>query len=126
MLVLLLPMSGCSNADPGRSNPEAGPPGPCPTNAIECPDSGPVPTYTQDVLPILEAHCVVCHGAGGVKQDVPLTPYSNFVKRTGTSLRAQTAISKVLNCEMPPPPEPRVSEVERETLVCWYARGRAQ
>jgi hypothetical protein len=23
------------------------------------------PTYTEDVLPILEAHCVRCHGAGG-------------------------------------------------------------
>jgi mono/diheme cytochrome c family protein len=99
---------------------------PCPTNDVECADSGPPPTYTNDVAPILDAHCTGCHGPGGENQDVPLTSYALLMKRSGTSTRAQTAIANVQNCKMPPPPLPRLSEAERTTLVCWFAGGRLE
>lgn len=92
---------------------------PCATGTIECPDSGPAPTYSGDVAPILSAHCTGCHGPGGENQDVPLTTYQDLATRP-------TAISFVLACKMPPPPLAALSAPERETLVCWYSRGKAK
>ena len=98
----------------------------CPTASIECSDAGAPPTYTDDVAPILAAHCIGCHGPGGENQDVPLTSYSALMTKTGTSTRAQTAIADVLNCTMPPSPLPRLSEAERTTFVCWFAGGKTK
>jgi hypothetical protein len=129
--VLAVPMMiGCAERNPGDGKGflggEAGSVAPCPTNAVECPDSGAPPTYSNDVAPILEAHCTGCHGPGGENNDVPLTSYKLLMKKKGTSTVATTSISNVQDCKMPPPPLPRVSEEERRTLVCWFARGKAE
>jgi hypothetical protein len=125
--VWVLPDTVNPSENPGNGNEvlggEAGVVPPCPTNAIECPAADPPPTYTNDVAPILAAHCTGCHGPGGENQDVPLTSYALLMKRSGTSTRAQTAIADIQNCKMPPAPLPRLSEAERTTLVCWFARG---
>lgn len=121
---------GCAERDPGDGKGflggEASSVAPCPTNAIECAESGAPPTYSKDVAPILEAHCTGCHGPGGENNDVPLTTYKLLMTKKGFETRAQTSIANVQNCKMPPPPLPRVSEEERRTLVCWFAGGKAQ
>jgi hypothetical protein len=115
--------SATCSQDPGVGNGflggEEGSIGPCPSAPIECPESDPAPTYTEDVAPVLDAHCTGCHGPGGENQDVPLTSY-RLVSNN------RTAISNVLSCTMPPAPLPRLSDDERATLVCWYARGKKQ
>jgi hypothetical protein len=120
--------AGCStHGGDGRGylGGEAGIVPPCPTSAIECAESG-VPTYSHDVAPILSAHCTGCHGPGGENQDVPLTTYAQLMARTGASTRAQTAISNVVDCKMPPSPLPRLSNQDVTTLVCWFARGKVR
>jgi hypothetical protein len=120
----------CSNENRGDGEGflggEAGVVPSCPMTSVDCPESGAPPTYSEDVAPILAAHCTGCHGPGGENQDVPLTSYAALTKKSGTSLVAQTAIAGVQNCKMPPAPLPRLSEQERKTLVCWFAGGRAK
>jgi mono/diheme cytochrome c family protein len=122
---LALVFTACSD-DAGRGEGfpggEAGVVEACPTDSIECPDTEPAPTYTDDVAPLLDAHCTGCHGPGGENEDVPLTSY----RLIATDKTAKTAISDVLGCKMPPAPLPRLDAAERQTLVCWLARGKPQ
>lgn len=97
---------------------------PCPTTTPECGDSGPPPTYVNDVQPILAAHCTGCHGPGGQRADIDLTSYTSLMGRLkgGTSTVAQTAGNLVVNCQMPPPPLPRLSPSEVATFYCWLPK----
>jgi hypothetical protein len=123
LLVVLLISVGCSTTNPGDGRGflggEAGVVPACPMPLIDCPETGPPPTYADDVAPILAAHCTGCHGPGGENQDVLLTSYAALAKKNGTSSIAQTAIADVLGCKMPPSPLLRVPEQEQKTLVCW-------
>jgi len=96
---------------------------PCPSAQPECGDSGPPPTYVSDVAPILAAHCTGCHGPGGQRSDVDLTTYAKLKVTKGLETRAQTSVSYVANCQMPPPPLPRLSASEITTLYCWESGG---
>src|SRR4030081_662030 len=66
--------------------------------AIASAPSGPVPTFTKDVAPILFKNCVSCHRPGEIAQDISLVsyeaakPWADSIKKT------------VMKREMPPWP----------------------
>jgi mono/diheme cytochrome c family protein len=92
-------------------------------------DEGPAPTYHNDVVAILQKHCVRCHREG---QTTPfaLTDYATV------SAHAEMIAEVVTDERMPPwyahprygkfQNDPSLSRDERETLVRWVRSGRAE
>jgi hypothetical protein len=73
-------------------------------------------SYAKDIAPIFQAHCVMCHGAGGVESRRPLDSFAN-----ASSLR-QDALSQVYRCIMPPAGAGApLDAATRETLLGWLA-----
>jgi hypothetical protein len=85
------------------------------------PDACPVtppPSYTTDIVPILNAKCNNCHVAGEDDAPWPLTEYEHVRDWRLTILQ------QIVNCEMPPPDDPtKLTADEEETLVAWLACG---
>ncbi|HVU50463.1 MAG TPA: hypothetical protein VHL80_07235 [Polyangia bacterium] len=96
------------------------------------------PTYHNDIKPIMEAHCVRCHGAGGTKNydpDIPLinntmTPVvGDFTTFDGTKLLATVPSPQDPNrstlqysidvLPMPPPPSTALDSYDYDTIVTW-------
>jgi hypothetical protein len=88
-------------------------------------ESRPVPTYHQDVAPILAQRCTTCHTANGIAP-FPLTTYAEV--QPFTRLIRDSVISR----HMPPlPPDPddcqpiddfrAITPAERDTLLAWIA-----
>jgi len=127
-IVLALSAGACSdNRGDGRGW-LGGSPGvvaACPMTAPTCPDSG-VPTYTNDLAPILQGHCTGCHGPGGENQDKPLATYEDLKMLDNGRPRGQTAVSFAVNCQMPPPPLPPLTDRDRTTFYCWFAGGEKE
>jgi mono/diheme cytochrome c family protein len=87
-------------------------------------------TYSGQVAPILEAHCVSCHRAGANAAAVALGTYEQVRDRSASIL------SQVDSGTMPPWPidaahsapmsnDPRPSHAEVDTLRAWVATGMA-
>jgi hypothetical protein len=106
----------------------------------------PFPTYSKDIKPLMEAHCVRCHGAGGtLNADPDITPapdgsaaaaYDNvgapargyFTQladlgpgKLGLMSYATTAKPLMLLAlpYMPPPPAPPLTQYEHDLLMAW-------
>jgi hypothetical protein len=97
------------------------------------------PSYERDIVPLMEAHCIRCHGAGGTLNTDPDIPKingvqaplaSDFTSLDGvnghTGLRTYTGPTgsvlletDVNNMPMPPPPSDRLTEFERDLLFTW-------
>lgn len=89
----------------------------------------PLPTFYQDIAPILNRRCVTCHrdGAAG---PFALTSYSD------AKSHAEMLAEVVIDQRMPPwyanpkhgsfQNDPSLSRKERETLVRWVRSGRAE
>jgi hypothetical protein len=105
------------------------------------------PTYTKDVAPILNAHCVRCHGAGGTLNAYPFPVYGSVQApatcylqtydnagdcttpgTTTCQLGAKTCagmIVAVINQpvgsvqHMPPPPSDPLNDWEKDVLSKW-------
>jgi hypothetical protein len=85
--------------------------GTCPNDLpMTCPSA--VPSYTNDVAPIIQAHCVKCHSAGGVEYSRPLDTYAGVTAQTGV-------LDQVYACRMPPAPEAPLTSAERAKLLGW-------
>ena len=97
----------------------------CPRDEPVCPDAGAV-TYGSNLQPILDAKCVGCHGPGGQAASKSLATYADLLTDDGGRQRGRTAASFVLDCKMPPPPLPPLSDAERATLYCWLAGGEKE
>ena len=88
-----------------------------------------IPTFTNEVAPILYENCIVCHRAG---ENAPMS----LVTYEETRPWSRSIKSKVLAGEMPPwHADPAVglfsnrrglSDVERDTLVRWVDAGAPQ
>lgn len=96
------------------SSPAADPP---------CPDDVPAgcpavaPGFAADVAPIIAGHCQKCHAPGGMAAAFPFQTYDQIAPLAGDiNLQLQT-------CAMPPPPEPRLSAVERQAMFGWILCG---
>ncbi|MGC4093905.1 MAG: hypothetical protein QM756_39570 [Polyangiaceae bacterium] len=107
---LLLTGYGCSPSDP---DPE---PMACTVmDPTECPT--PAPTYTNDVAPIIAAHCTRCHTGIG-KEPWPLGKYEDVVDWE------QLIRADILDCSMPPPDSgEHVTNDERLTILTWIRCG---
>jgi mono/diheme cytochrome c family protein len=99
------------------------------------------PTYSHDVKPIMEAHCIRCHGAGGkLNMDVYEAPVLKSPTNTKalqgdfTRLDDANGIFGLLHYTaggaaglhlyvdtgpMPPPPAPALTNYEYDTLFTW-------
>jgi len=101
--------------------------------AAGCGNDAPLfPTYSVDVKPILEAHCIRCHGAGGTLNADPnmprLTMFPNapgpnmmddFTTFDGAAKFRGTFQMAIDTFPMPPPPSTSLTSYERDTLVTW-------
>jgi mono/diheme cytochrome c family protein len=97
------------------------------------------PTYSRQIKPLIEAHCIRCHGAGGTLNADPdsqpvmmvqgptqgdfTTLASPAMGRNGlmfyTGAGAAVMIAHVTQDPMPPPPAPALTSWEFDTLVKW-------
>jgi hypothetical protein len=107
------------------------------------------PTYTKDVAPILDAHCVRCHGAGGTLNMYPFPVYGSVQAPVKCHLQryddegdcttqgSTTCKAGAANCaalivmyinyppvdtrHMPPPPSDPLNDWEKDVLARWTA-----
>jgi len=88
----------------------------CPTLSSECPAV--VPSYTNEVAPILAAHCGQCHTRENPSGPWPLEDPSDLAD-WATSLQADLS-----ECLMPPPDaDAPLSDADRDTLHVWLMCG---
>jgi hypothetical protein len=98
------------------------------------------PRYTTDIKPIMQGHCIRCHGGGGMlNADPVIAPISNSQKPTQgdftqladkgmtfglmhyTGALAPAFKAFVDNDPMPPPPAPPLTPFEYDTLMTWMS-----
>jgi hypothetical protein len=92
------------------------------------------PTYHNDIKPIMAAHCIRCHGAGGTMNmdpDIPVimpsknqTPVlGDFTSLAGlmpfTGPNGGTLKQKIDILPMPPPPSTALDSYDYDTIVTW-------
>ncbi|MBL9190443.1 MAG: DUF1592 domain-containing protein [Opitutaceae bacterium] len=106
---------------PGSALPAAEGPKAAPTKAVAMSPQGDalLATFAGEIGPILERHCMACHGEkkqkGGMRFDQinPAMPLDQDVE-------AWLSVRDVLNAhEMPPKEERQPSERERQQIVAW-------
>jgi hypothetical protein len=89
---------------------------PCPNDLpAACPS--PVPSYSQNVAPIIAAHCLKCHAPGGQESSKDFTTYGNVFSQR------QAILTQFYSCRMPPEGEPRPTAEERALLLGWLVCG---
>jgi hypothetical protein len=99
------------------------------------------PTYKNDIAPLMEAHCIRCHGAGGMLNGDPDSQKVDGVQQPAngdfTSLQndaaghsglaaytnqmPNAALMKLFLPQMPPPPAPPLTDWEHTLLETWLA-----
>jgi hypothetical protein len=107
------------------------------------------PAFDTDVLPIFEAHCTRCHGAGpdgGALNTAyipgmgalgasgpcltqygnnlyPSTPYSCIAGAAAYTDKIQMYIQPSFSLRMPPPPAPELNTWEMDVVEAWLAEN---
>lgn len=118
----------CVTTSPGHASCEVVyPPLPQETDG-GTPDAGPVPTWCQDIRPILAASCVSsCHGAdtkGSGRSDFRLDLYEASGGVLGArDMAARIKVRAVDQQTMPPAGSPAPSAEQRDLLTRWIAGG---
>jgi uncharacterized membrane protein len=121
-----VPDSGC-DGDSAASGDGAAPGGDARDGkadaAVICPAPAPVPTFSQDVLPFLEARCNVCHSShprdGGFAP-----PSQNFETYAGFKVWAEDSLISLRQGTMPPPvSDPAATAAEYCMLKAWIDQG---
>jgi uncharacterized membrane protein len=88
----------------------------CPSPPQSCPATP--PSYSAEVSGILQAHCVLCHKAGGPGASWPLGTYDGV-----QAIRLEVE-SQVAACVMPlPDGGVALTSEERNTLLTWLVCG---
>jgi hypothetical protein len=77
-----------------------------------CPPA--VPSWMNDVEPIINRRCGACHGVGGVEQSK-----FDFSTYQGVHNSLTPIIVNVAGCLMPPPDAAAPTLAERQTLLAW-------
>ncbi len=93
-------------------------------------DDGPAPQFDRDVLPILTAHCLKCHGLEARKAGLDLRTVS-LALRGGEHGQAivkgsrdeSLLFKKVSSRAMPPDGEKKLSDAQIQTIGDWIAGG---
>jgi len=81
-----------------------------------------LPSYSDQVLPLLQQYCYGCHGNGKHKGDLALDAYTNHVAIVADQKTWERVLKMVSNQEMPPSSKPQPSLAERELLARWIER----
>jgi hypothetical protein len=93
------------------------------------PNTGPVPTWCQDIQPIMAANCVsVCHGAtttGSGRTDFRLDVYEADGGIAGAWLMAPRIHARTVVFRTMPPPaaSPQPTEEQRDLIDRWASGG---
>ena len=87
----------------------------CPHHALACPTA--VPSYAQQVAPIVGQYCALCHYAGSPYSNLSLTTYHELSYSRGGVL------GEVISCSMPPANTVLMPDSARVTLIDWIECG---
>jgi hypothetical protein len=103
------------------------------------------PSWARDIQPLMEAHCIRCHGGGGMMNGDPDVPpnkipncgspvdggaytckplLGNFTTEAGLMTYAKIGVvqmKKYLAYPMPPPPSEPLTDYEYNLLLAWIA-----
>lgn len=83
-------------------------------------DATAVPDFRRDVLPVLQSHCVKCHGPQEQNSNIRLDTLSTDLINNRRAAENWHEVLNVLNRgEMPPEDEPQLSATQRQTLTTW-------
>jgi hypothetical protein len=106
--VAALTLPACGNEDS---------PAACPgITADSCPD--PVPSYAEEIAPLLERRCQTCHTPGNDSGLWSLGDHESAAEWTETTLRV------IRNCSQPPPDSGvYLTSSERRALEAWLVCG---
>jgi hypothetical protein len=93
------------------------------------PDAPSAPSFQQDVMPILAANCVRCHGypvIGGGPALMRLDTYGDIAvddttRFSGAGINASSIAERVASDERPMPPRFRLDDYQVATLENWAA-----
>jgi len=91
--------------------------------SVDCPNDlppscpSPMPSYQNDVRPIIVNHCLKCHSPGGQEATIDFTTYQNVFTQRGPIL------TQIYSCRMPPAGEARPTTQERTTFLGWLVCG---
>ncbi|MFT7644337.1 MAG: hypothetical protein ACI9G1_006104 [Pirellulaceae bacterium] len=81
-----------------------------------------VPDFEKDVLPILQSHCVRCHGPQKQESRIRLDTLSTDLINNRAAAENWHEVLNVLNAgEMPPEDEKQLSSDQRATLTKWVS-----
>lgn len=104
--------TACSSDNSGPQG--GGSSGSCPNDLPKsCPS--PKPSYKDDVAPLVERRCLVCHFEGGPASAIVLSSYPAIFQRRSAVL------NQVYGCKMPPPDAGPLAEGDRQHLLGWLA-----
>ena len=116
--ILVLVVS-CSSSDPPGASCPSDLPSSCPM---------PVPSYTTDIVPIIQGYCYPCHGPGGIEQ-----AQFDYTSYMGVYRSKSSILDQVYSCQMPPlngvdsgidaGPATALPESTRVTLLSWLVCG---
>jgi mono/diheme cytochrome c family protein len=85
-------------------------------------DQATLPNFKRDVLPILQTHCVRCHGPKKQESRIRLDTLSTDLLKNRAAAETWHEVLNVLKAgKMPPKDERQLSEKERQTLTQWVS-----
>jgi mono/diheme cytochrome c family protein len=120
LLILTLPMAGAGRNVLAGANPQE--------EKVQSP--APLPSFPDDIRPLLQAKCLRCHGEKARKGDLDLRTPAGLLKggETGPVIVPgkpdnSLLFEKVQSGMMPPGKKDRLSEAEVETIRRWIAGG---
>jgi len=87
------------------------------------------PSFRDDVLPILKAHCFQCHGNGVLKNDFDARTRDGLLKggRTGTAIRPgslrDSLLWQFIATDKMPANDDKLSDAQKDLLRRWIVAG---
>ena len=110
LAVALALATACSSGNPvSNGTVDAAPPAP-----VSC-DAG-IPSYANEIVPILKQDCIPCHSPGGIG-GFDETTYPDVSSQAGNML------TMVVQGGMPPTDGPQLTSAQRTALTDWLECG---
>ena len=76
-------------------------------------------TYEKHIKPIIDNHCISCHGDISPSSGYPLTSY-DLLKQKGVEGKIKDRV--IIKKDMPPAPD-KLSNEELNMMNCWITNG---
>jgi len=124
LLLAVGPALGCSSSSDGshESVSDAGEDSAVVDAAASCPDllpptcPSPEPSYEDDVLPIIEQHCYMCHADAGIVTSGSGVDFGSYAALY--AIRGDV-LSQLNACRMPPATALQPTAGQRTTVLGW-------